>query len=70
MFGNMKQLDFYLKQKNVIVVGQDIKMEEKNVMIRVKKEIRELLKKKKKYQRETYSEIIDRELKVARRVGV
>jgi hypothetical protein len=37
--------------------GQD------NTMIRIKKELRELLRKRKKYRRETYSDIIEREMK-------
>lgn len=38
-------------------------MNDKGVTIRLKKEIRELLKRKKKYDRETYSDIIKRELR-------
>ena len=39
----------------------------KDVAIRVKKEIRDLLKNKKKYKRETYSEIIKREIKAGKK---
>ena len=43
-------------------------MTEKGVMIRIRKELREALKKKKKYSRETYSEVIKRELKEAKKI--
>lgn len=44
-------------------------MENKDVMIRIKQDLREILKKKKKYRRETYDEIIKRELKEVEKYG-
>lgn len=40
-----------------------------NTTIRIKKELRELLKKKKKFGRETYSEVIKRELRMRKKHG-
>lgn len=46
----------------------NIKMKD-NTTIRIKKELRELLKKKKKFGRETYSEVIRRELRESKKYG-
>lgn len=44
-------------------------MKNNDVMIRIKKELRDALKKKKKYDRETYSDVLKREIMRAKKYG-